>query len=182
MLDHLEKRQLIRKTLDVSQQCNYVLEVPGFECIEELRKVAPDFDQVFVAMWFDESLNPAYKHGFKQAIDDAGYQAVRIDQGQPFHDKICDKIIREIRRSRFVVADFSKGSDGARGNVYYEAGFAHGLGRRVIFTCREKDENDIQFHTRQYPHILWKNENDLREQLQERITALMGEGPRKSRG
>ena len=46
-------------------------------------------------------------------------------------DKIDDEIIGEIRRSRFLVADFTHGDKGARGSVYYEAGFAYGLGLPV---------------------------------------------------
>lgn len=44
----------------------------------------------------------------------------------------------EIRRSRFLVADFTHDKkQGARGSVYYEAGFAHGLNIPVIFTARD---------------------------------------------
>ncbi len=182
MLKHLVERGLIDDNIPHSSRYAYGLKVPGFERIEELKKDAPDSAQVFVAMWFNKELDSAYEKGFKQAIGNAGYQAFRIDRGPPFHDKLDDRIISEIRRSRFVVADFSKGKDGARGSVYYEAGFAHGLGREVIFTCREEDINDLHFDTRQYYHIDWKDENDLRKRLQERITALMDDGPHKGSG
>jgi hypothetical protein len=43
----------------------------------------------------------------------------------------------EIRRSRFVVADYT----GQRNGVYFEAGFGLGLGLVVIPTCRA-DEVD----------------------------------------
>ena len=82
--------------------------------------------QGFVAMWFDDSMTEAYEKGIQPAIEDAGYKAMRIDQKE-HANKIDDEIIAEIRRSRFIVADFSHGGDGARGGVYYEAGFAHGL-------------------------------------------------------
>ena len=88
---------------------------------------------------------------------------VRIDQ-QEHNNKIDDEIIAEIRRSRFVVADFTQGEKGARGGVYYEAGFAQGLGIEVIFTCRKDvlDNNDIHFDTRQYNHIGWETPEELR--------------------
>ena len=47
--------------------------------------------------------------------------------------KIDDRIIAEIRTAGLVVADFT----GSRGGVYYEAGFASGLGIPVIWSCRE---------------------------------------------
>ena len=73
--------------------------------------------QAFVAMWFDESTNDAYEFGIKPAIEQAEYNPLRIDRKEHIN-KIDDEIIEEIRRSRFVVADFTQGPDGARGGVY----------------------------------------------------------------
>lgn len=70
-------------------------------------------------MWFDQSLLEAWLNGFSAGIHDAGYVPTRIDNKE-HANKICDEIIVEIRRSRFVVADFT----GQRNGVYYEAGFA----------------------------------------------------------
>jgi nucleoside 2-deoxyribosyltransferase len=78
-------------------------------------------------------------------------------------------IVAEIRRSGLVVADFT----GNRGGVYFEAGFAMGLGIPVIWTCRDTDINAVHFDTRQYNHIVWKEAGDLREQLQRRIEATI---------
>ena len=93
---------------------------------------------------------------------------------------ITDKIIAEIRRSRFLVADFTHGCDGARGSVYYEAGFAHGLNIPVIFTAREGTKP--HFDTSTYPHIFWNRDNlpAFRTALTNRILALkeLGPGPR----
>lgn len=127
-------------------------------------------------MWFGAELKPAYEDGFMRGIEDAGYDPIRIDE-QDFSDKIDDRILSEIRKSRFIVADFSHGDKGARGSVYFEAGFAKGLGLEVIFTCRAKNPGEPHFNTRQYPHIVWKNADDLRTKLARRITAIMGEGP-----
>ena len=85
-----------------------------------------DTSQAFVAMWFDESMGEIYDEGFRPAIEEAGYSPLRIDQ-KPDINKIDDEIIAEIRRSRFMVADFTHGDEGARGGVYFEAGFAYGL-------------------------------------------------------
>lgn len=123
---------------------------------------------VFVAMWFDESLQLAWKEGFQKAIEGTGYQALRIDLKE-HNEKICDSIIAEIRKSRFLVADFT----GHRGGVYYEAGFAKGLGMEVIWTCRETDLEKTHFDTRQYNHIVWKDEKDLLEKLKRRIEATI---------
>ena len=96
--------------------------------------------------------------------------------------KIDDEIVAEIRRSRFLIADFTHGKAGARGGVYFEAGFALGLGIPVIHTCREDAIDKVHFDTRQYNHILWRNPEDLRDQLEKRILARFGEGPGGSSG
>ena len=68
---------------------------------------------------------------------------------------------------------------GARGGVYYEAGFAHGFGIEVIFTCREDALKHVHFDTRQYNHIVWETPKELRQRLAARISAVIGDGPRK---
>ena len=95
--------------------------VDGHSRIEEL-KVNADSTQAFVAMWFDDSMNEAFKQGMELAVSQAGYRPMRIDRKEHIN-KIDDEIVAEIRRSRFLVADFTQGADGARGGVYYEAGF-----------------------------------------------------------
>ena len=156
----------------------YVLTVEGYARLAELETANTESSKGFVAMWFDDSTDEAWEEGIKRGIVDAGYEAVRIDQKEHVN-KIDDEIIAEIRRSRFVVADFTQGKDGARGGVYYEAGFAHGLGIEVIFTCREDALSDVHFDTRQYNHIVWKKPEELRQRLAARISAVIGDGPYK---
>lgn len=151
----------------------------GYARLEELNKTFTASSKAFVAMWFDSSMIQAWNDGFDPAIREAGYEPVRIDQ-QDHLNKIDDEIIAEIRRSRFVVADFSHGDEGARGGVYYEAGFAHGLDVPVIFTCRQDSFDEIHFDTRQYPHIVWTEPEELREKLKKRIAAVIGDGPNKT--
>ena len=97
---------------------------------------------------------------------------MKIDEKQHLN-KICDEAIAEIRRSRFVVADFTHGAAGARGSVYYEAGFAQALDLPVIFSCRKDQE--LHFDTRQYPHILWETPEDLYTQLRNKIGRILGD-------
>ena len=159
-------------------EIGYTLTVEGYARLAELETANAESSKGFVAMWFDDSTDEAWEEGIKRGIEDAGYKPVRIDE-QEHNDKIDDRIIAEIRRSRFVVADFTQGEDGARGGVYYEAGFAHGLGIEVIFTCKEDVLEKVHFDTRQYNHIVWKKPEELRERLAARISAVIGDGPLK---
>ena len=104
--------------------------VDGYRRIAE-QEVNPSSDKVFVAMWFNPSMEAAREIGIKPAILNTGYTPLLIDEKTDV-DKIDDEIIGEIRRSRFLVADFTYGDNGIRGGVYYEAGFALGLGLEVI--------------------------------------------------
>lgn len=179
LLDFLQKEKWIEASLNMGDD-SYVLTAEGYGRISEISKRNTDSSQVFVAMWFDDSMKDAWEQGIEPGIRDAGYRPVRIDQ-QEYADKIDDKIIAEIRRSRFIVADFTHGESGARGGVYYEAGFAHGLNIPVIFTCREDAIDSVHFDTRQYNHIMWKTPEDLRQRLSHRISAVIGDGPHKNR-
>ena len=143
--------------------------------------VNTDSAQAFVAMWFDKSTDSAYLQGLAPAIRDAGYAPLRIDQEEHI-DRIDDRIIAGIRRSRFVVADFTQGDDGARGGVYYEAGFAHGLGLPVVFTCHRDQIDKLHFDTNHYVHIDWSTPTELRDRLRTRILAVIGEGPELRKG
>ncbi len=129
-------------------------------------------------MWFDPSTNDALHQGIEPAISGAGYRPFRIDQ-KPDLVKIDDEIMAEIRRSRFLVADFTQHEREARGGVYYEAGFAEGLSIPVIYTCRKDvvDANNLHFDTRQYAHIVWESPEELRIGLLNRIRARIGPGP-----
>jgi nucleoside 2-deoxyribosyltransferase len=82
------------------------------------------------------------------------------------------KIITEIKNSRFIIADVTH----QRAGVYFEAGYALGLGLPVIWSVRDDDLNNVHFDTRQYNHIVWESEAHLSEQLYFFITSLIGKG------
>ena len=128
----------------------------------------------FCAMWFSEEVALLWTSVIEPATRLAGYEPLRID-GKQHNGKIDDEIMASIRGSRFVVADFT----GNRGGVYYEAGFAHGLGLPVIFMCREGD--DLHFDIRQYNCIFWNPDGleDAQQKLKNRILATLGQGPLK---
>jgi nucleoside 2-deoxyribosyltransferase len=152
----------------------------GWERVEELTTAAVIPSQAFVAMWFNEATQDAYDKGIAPAIRAAGYQSLRIDNKEHVN-KIDDEIVAEIRRSRFLVADFTCEPEKVRGGVYFEAGFAMALPIPVIWTCNERSGRDLHFDTRQYNHIMWMEPSDLHDKLLARIGALLGDGPLKKR-
>ena len=79
-----------------------------------------------------------------------------------------------IKRSRFVVADFSVN----RGGIYFEAGFAVGLGIPVIWLVQDNQLAEVHLDTRQYNFIIWSDNEweNLRHRLRYRIEATIGRG------
>lgn len=130
-----------------------------------------DTKDAFVAMSFDDGLINVFEEIIRPGVEDAGYRPVRIDRTEHVN-RIDDEIIALIRKSKFIVADFTQHKCG----VYFEAGFALGLGIPVIWMCREVDLNKSHFDTRQYNAIVWKDEEfeDARRRLAIRIEAVVG--------
>lgn len=155
---------------------SFYIEPAGYRHLERLSEPGSDKVQGFIAMWFDRSLDDVVERGFAPAIAQAGWSPLRIDQ-KDHANRVDDEIIGEIRRSRFVVCDFTSERDKARGGVYFEAGFAYGLGIPVIWTCRHDLIDQVHFDTRQFNHITWTDAVDLRDRLTRRILRVVGEGP-----
>jgi nucleoside 2-deoxyribosyltransferase len=142
------------------------LDINGWERLSQIRTRAVQTNRAFVAMSFHTSLEDAWAKGIEPALTDAGYDPIRVDRLE-HNDKIDDLILAEIRRSGLVVADFTA----HRAGVYFEAGFAMGIGIPVIRTCREDDIANTHFDTRQYNHVLWTSPEELRKRLLARIQA-----------
>ena len=151
--------------------------IEGYMAAEELSAKRGRSEEVFVAMSFSSAMTSAYETGLQVGIERAGYVPVRVDRTEHVN-RIDDEIVARIRRSAFVVADFTEQKPG----VYFEAGFALGLNLPVIWSCREKDIDNLHFDVRQYNCIDWKDENDLAKRLQLRIEAIVGRGPRAASG
>lgn len=144
----------------------------GFLAVEELAQPRSVSAQGFVAMWFDGSMNDAYTLGFDQGIRNAGYKPLRIDNKE-HAGPISDAILTEIRRSRFVVADYT----GTNNGVYFEAGFAMGLGIPVIPTCRADWLDKLHFDIRHINTLKWETPEHLAVSLAKRLSAVLGDGP-----
>ncbi|HLD48518.1 MAG TPA: hypothetical protein VJA64_11885 [Desulfobaccales bacterium] len=143
----------------------------GWDYLEQLERHIEDRTQAFVAMSFSADLKCIWEGPIRNAIEKAGFKPYRVD-AEPHIDRIDAKIIAEIKNSRFVVADVTEQKRG----VYYEAGYAIGLGLPVLWCVRKDDLDNVHFDTRQYNHIVWETEDDLETQLYDFICAIIGKG------
>jgi len=126
----------------------------------------------FVAMSFSEEHSPIYIEGIKPAVVEAGYRPVWMKDVLTNED-INYRMAVEIRKAQFLIADFT----GLKAGVYFEAGFALGLGRDVFWTTKADDLGKIHFDTNHYQHIVWNSYDDLKLKLSDKIVALLGYGP-----
>ncbi len=172
-IESLGKRGLLEISPTVPIPSAVLITAKGWDFLETNRhKNRKDSKKVFVAMWFHESMDSTYNEAIAPATKEAGYVSFRVDRVE-YIDKIDDKIIANIRSSKFLIADFS----GQRNSVYYETGFAQGLGIPVILCVRKKDAKCLSFDTRQYNYIIWEDKKDLKGRLIDRIKALFGQYP-----
>lgn len=171
-------RELIRGFGYLESTSNGVaVTVKGWEWLAERPAAAGDVG--FIAMSFADELKPIYE-AIDGAIFSAGYKPVRVDQDH-YTGGVMDRILARIRECRFVVADYTHN----RGGVYYEAGFALGLGKAVISSCNKDDLESLQRERR--PHfdvahlnmVPWTQDGveEYRSNLENRILAVLGRGP-----
>ena len=100
LLDYLMERRFIRREGINNPEQACTLTVDGYSRLTDLDGAQSLSKTAFVAMWFDDSMDEAWQQGVKIAIEQAGYEPVRIDQKEHVN-RIDDEIVGEIRRSRF---------------------------------------------------------------------------------
>jgi hypothetical protein len=119
------------------------------EQVSVMIRFRPDFDQVFESV--------------KAAAESEGFKCHRVSDIWE-RDAIIADIASLIMRSRVVVADLTD----RNANVFYECGFAHGVGREVIPITQDKADNfDVQ-HLR---HVEYRNTGEGREDLTRKLLA-----------
>jgi CheY-like chemotaxis protein len=122
---------------------------------------------VFVLMPFSEDFTDVYHLGIKPAIEDSGLFCQRVDE-QHFTDSILERVLANIKFARFIVAEMT----GKNPNVFYEVGYAHALGKPVIFLTQNSE--DIPFDLKDKPHIVYGGKIFLLKQmLGERLKGLL---------
>ena len=126
----------------------------------------------FIMMWIDPT-QPELSDVVdvvKEAFGKFDIKAIRADDIE-HEGRITDRVLSEIQTSEFLFADLS----GSRPNVYYEVGFAHALGKRVILF--RKAGTGIHFDLANYNCPDYENLRDLREKLTRRLVEITNRNP-----
>ena len=123
----------------------------------------------FIAMQFgDSELDPFVKDVVKPAVKEGiGYDLVNMhDVGRA---GVIDNIMRtQIRDAAFVIVDLTHGNSGA----YWEAGYAEGLGKPVVYICEKVAfKKGTHFDTNHCTTVPW-SKDDAEGFQQELINTL----------
>lgn len=146
---------------------NIKLTFKGINYASSLMENGTDSRNAFIAMSFGGDCS-SIREAIKQACYKTNYQPILIDEVHIDNEStINDAIISEIKQAKFCISDFTEQKDG----VYFEAGYALGRGLPVIYTCQEDDFNDSHFDTNHFPHLIYKNTEDLEKMLIDKIKA-----------
>ena len=165
-LQHFLERGLLTHDDQAGAEWRVTPTIDGWQTVEPRAPVGGIPGRCFVAMSFAQSLDEAYTLGIKPAIEELGFTPVCMKEVAT-NEGITDRILSEIRLAQFVVADFTEN----RGGVYFEAGFARGMGRPVISACRRSDLPNLHFDTKHFGHVVWDTPADLRQALAASIRA-----------
>ena len=136
------------------QEPGLQLTMEGWQEYARLCKPQNNSMKAFMAMPFrNANVKKAYEGCFLGAVARTGFILEKVDD-EPKAGLIDDLIRVKIMSARFVVADLTDSNAGA----YWEAGYAEGLGKPVIYTCEEafhKEMNGTHFDTRNRQTVIW---------------------------
>jgi hypothetical protein len=165
VLSHLIKVGLVKGTInavyaDYLSSTKLALTFDGWNYYETLLKGSATYRKAFMAMKFgDADLNAVLETVFKPSAKMAGFDLFKLED-VPQAGLIDDRLRVEIQSSDFLVADLTHANNGA----YWEAGYAEGLGKPVIYTCEQDTFNTLKTHfdTNHHLTVLWdKNAPEL---------------------
>jgi nucleoside 2-deoxyribosyltransferase len=172
IVEALTEKGLLRSSVS-GGEIHMRLSFSGWQRHNELTKKSVSSTKAFMAMAFgNEDLQQAFINHFKPAVKAAGFDLIRLDEN-PKAGSIDERLRVELRRSAFVVADLTDKNLGA----YWEAGFAEGLGKPVIYTCERSVFKDggTHFDTNHLHTVLWSKETviDAAEELKATVRATL---------
>lgn len=103
---------------------------------------------------------------FVEVCTALGYRCERLT-AENAADRILPEILERIERAAFVIVDLT----GLQPNVFYELGYADGLGKKAIITARE--DTELPFDVKDMPAIRWSGQRQLRDNLRKRIMTVV---------
>jgi predicted small metal-binding protein len=133
------------------------LSFDGWQYYAQLKRGEVNSRMAFMAMAYgNKELANIVEDHFKQAVKETGFELYRLDQKLKA-GPIDDQLRVAIRTSRFLISDLTDENAGA----YWESGYAEGLGKPVIYTCKKDvfEKYKTHFDTNHHLTIIWDEQN-----------------------
>jgi hypothetical protein len=154
--------------------------VAPLEVLREMQEAARRTDEVFIVMAVRAETTEFLDRAIRPAVAAAQLRDVYIAQQDP-EQAISEAILSSIRRSIIVICDLTF----ERPNCYFEAGYAKGAFRRLIFTARKDHDirahpgaaNRVHFDVDQFRITWWDPSNwaVAQAELAERLQQIRGQ-------
>lgn len=155
------------------------VDAPG-ELLRELRESMQRRNEMFVIMAFRNETDGFWRQVVEPVANCLSLKPVRIDREET-EVAISEEILSSIRRSLLVLCDLSF----ERPNCYFEAGYAKGCFRRVLFTARHdhnprsssKGPFKVHFDLDQLKITWWNPDNfsSAKNEVEERVRNILNE-------
>lgn len=141
------------------------LTLSGWRTYDELKRTRNEGKFAFFARKFDNKrLDDITKNALEPAVKRTGYDLRMVPQKAGLIDAIME---HEIRTCKFLISDLSDENAGA----YWEAGFAEGLGKKVIYVCDEAKKGNLHFDTSHRTTLFWSLNDPKR--TEDQLTAII---------
>ncbi len=163
IINYLEKQGLIQKGTSNATITSLILTPEGWERYGQITRGYIKTNKVFMAMKYDDSvLIGAYKF-FQDAVKNTGFKLNILDEVLKA-GLIDDQLRVNIRQAKFILADLTYSNAGE----YWEAGYAEGLGKQVIYLCEKShwEANKTHFDINHHTTVVWSLstiEEDIRK-------------------
>lgn len=167
---------------------NYLLDLIGEN---EIEIIGPGREKMIESIilhynlnWFDKMINDGFiimpinddpellsvYEIIKEESSNYDINVTRIDEKQT-SGRITEEVLSEIENSTHFFVDLTK----ERPNVYYELGYAHGLGKKNdMIILIAKRGTKLHFDIRDMRTILYDDPTHLRELLRQRLKSITG--------
>lgn len=143
-------------------QLGVLLQGPGSTAVRNVRATSAQ-PVCFVVMQFSPEFDELYSEVIRPTCEEFGYRVVRADDYYST-GLIIDDITRSIREASVVIADVTPNNP----NVFYEVGFAHGIGKpTILLSDRKRDK--LPFDISGFRTLFYDNTIGGKTVVQERL-------------
>jgi nucleoside 2-deoxyribosyltransferase len=180
ILDNAKEEELIK---DYNGKIE--LSLTGWKKYEELRKGYLNSKSVFMAMQYDEKQIKFFKENIGTVVEEYELELNILPDIYKSENNIDLKLRNAIRESCLLICDLTHRNNGA----YFEAGFAEGLGKPIIYVCERETFNEhknnqgdrskrLHFDIEHMEIYVWKDDDEdsikkFKENLDAKIKAVI---------